>query len=118
MRIITALLLVFYTSAHAQDSTASRKVRISLEGMIGVSFGNNLVAINVGGPNLKLKLGNKLAVGVCAMPSLFIHDGKPEPKLGVGFRVDYGRLVFLVPGYYISNQSKWLWSYGIGYKFH
>lgn len=117
MRLITVLLLVFCTSAHAQDATAAKKVRITLEGMIGISFGNNLVAINVGGPTLKAKIG-KLGIGVCAMPSLFIHDGKPEPKLGVGFRVDYGRLVFLVPGYYISNQSKWLWSYGIGYKFH
>jgi len=113
MRIVTVLLLIaFCASAHAQ------KASVSLEGMAGVSFGKNLVAINVGGPNLKLKIGDKLGIGICAMPSLFIHDSKPEPKLGVGFRIDYGKIVFLVPGYYLSSQSKWLWSYGLGYKFH
>ena len=117
MRILTVVLLITCMSAHAQDTTA-KKVRFSLEGMIGVSFGNNLVSFNVGGPNLKLKINSKLEVGVCALPSLFIHDSRPEPKLGIGFRVDYGKYVFLVPGYYLSNQSKWLWSYGLGYKFH
>ncbi|WP_343306618.1 hypothetical protein AAHN97_05840 [Chitinophaga niabensis] len=117
MRILIVLFLIISMSVRAQDSTA-KKIRFSLEGMIGVSFGNNLVAVNVGGPNLKLKVGEHWSVGICALPSLFIHDGKPEPKLGLGFRVDYRRFVFLVPGYYISNQSKWLWSYGLGYKFH
>lgn len=117
MRILTALLLITCLSARAQDSTA-KKIRFSLEGMIGVSFGNNLTAFNVGGPNLKLKAGEHLSFGICALPSLFIHEGKVEPKLGLGFRVDYRRFVFLVPGYYLSNQSKWLWSYGLGYKFH
>ncbi|SIN94449.1 hypothetical protein [Chitinophaga niabensis] len=117
MRMLTTLFLFTCIAAQAQDSTA-KKLRFSLEGMIGVSFGNSLTAINVGGPHLKLKVGEQWSVGICALPSLFIHEGKPEPKLGLGFRVDYRRFVFLVPGYYLSNQSRWLWSYGIGYKFH
>jgi hypothetical protein len=105
---------------HAQKADTARRsnLRLELEGMAGVSFGNNTVAFNVGGPNLKLKVGPDLAIGLGAFPSLLIVHGKAEPKLGAGPRVDYRHFVLFVPGFYHTKTSEWIWTFGLGYKFH
>lgn len=119
-------ICLFYTvSLFAQNSQPDtivvkkkERFKIGLEGIAAVSFGNNVVAINVGGPSLKLKLSPKWGIGVGAVPSLYISHGKAEPKLGLAPRVDYGNFILVVPGFYVAKTEKWVWTVGIGYKFH
>jgi hypothetical protein len=117
--------LFYASSSFAQSSNSDTTVvkkkerfKVGLEGIAAVSFGNDVVAINVGGPALKLKLSPKWGIGVGAFPSLYISHGKVEPKLGLAPRVDYGNFILIVPGYYISKTEKWIWTVGAGYKFH
>ncbi len=74
--------------------------------------------MNVGGPNLKLRVGHMLSLGVGAFPSLLIVDSKAEPKLGLSPRLDYGKLLSSAPAYHRASDHSWLWTYGFGYKFH
>lgn len=120
--ILSALILFYSAALMAQrtDSLPAKKkkpFRIGLEGMAGVSFGNNVVAFNIGGPHLKLNIAPRWSIGVGALPSLMIINGKAEPRLGLAPRVDYRNLVLLVPGYYMTKTEKWLWTVGLGYKF-
>lgn len=127
MKILICLCtcLIYTLSLFAQNGQPDtvvikkkEKFKIALEGMVAVSFGNNVVAFNVGGPSLKLKLSPKLGIGVGAFPSLYIAHGKVEPKLGLAPRLDYGNFILIVPGYYLSKTEKWVWTVGAGYKFH
>lgn len=102
----------------ADSSRPKRAVTVGLEGMAGISAGNNTIAFNVGGPHLKLKLGKNFGVALAAFPSLLIVDGKAEPRLGVGPRLDYRSFVLIVPGYFHNKSDKWIWTAGVGYKFH
>lgn len=116
--LIPALLAGRLLFAQSADSTRSpRPLSIGLEGMAGVSFGDKTVAFNVGGPHLKLKLGPFWSVALAAFPSLLIVDGKAEPRLGIGPRLDYRKLVLIVPAFFHNKSDKWIWTAGLGYKF-
>lgn len=119
--ILPVLLTGMFLYAQDADTAKVKKQKnfsIGLEGMAGVSVGNSTIAFNVGGPNIKLKAGSDFGVGVAAFPSLLIVHGKAEPKLGVGPRVDYRHFVLFVPGFYHTKTSEWIWTAGVGYKFH
>ncbi|WP_346317906.1 hypothetical protein [Chitinophaga sp. YIM B06452] len=112
----TILLIL---ALHTSDSTVKkqRPFTAGLEGAAAVTVGNNIVSVNVGGPCLRLRLTPKWAVGVAAVPSLFIFNGKAEPKLGLTPRLDYGKWQLQTPGFYMAKTDKWAWTFGLGYKF-
>lgn len=123
MKMLTFLIPVLLTGqqliAQSADSTRQRRqLSVGLEGMAGVSFGDKTIAFNVGGPHLKLKLGQTWSVALAAFPSLLIVDSKAEPRLGIGPRVDYRNLVLIVPAFFHNKTDNWIWTVGLGYKFH
>ncbi|HBK83195.1 MAG TPA: hypothetical protein DDZ41_06295 [Flavobacterium sp.] len=118
------LIVIFtFTSfvAKGQEKTVvdnSSKSAISLEGMVGFSFGKDFYSVNVGGPSLFLVLNKDWKIGVGALPSLFLLEGKLGARLGVAPRVDYKNLVFFVPFFHRDKTEEWICSVGFGYKFH
>lgn len=123
MKHLASLIPVLLTGqilfAQTSDTTRHRRpLSVGLEGMAGVSFGDKTVAFNVGGPHLKLKLGSSWSVALAAFPSLLIVDRKAEPRLGIGPRLDYRNLVLIVPAFFHNKTDRWVWTAGIGYKFH
>jgi hypothetical protein len=115
------LVQFFCFVAKGQDSTSIRKTSnwdVSLEGMIGVSFGNNFYSMNVGGPSLFLNLNKDWKIGVGALPSLYVLNGKLGARLGVSPRIDYKNLVLIAPFFHRDTVDEWIWSVGFGYKFH
>jgi hypothetical protein len=89
-----------------------------MEGMLGVSFGPEFYAVNVGGPSLFLNINPDWKVGVGALPSLYVHEGKLGARLGVAPRVDYRQFALFVPFFHMDSDDRWVWSVGLGYKFH
>lgn len=90
---ISCLLLVLINSfsllAQESDLHDTRaKYDLSLEGMFGFSVGNDFYAINVGGPSLFLVLNHNWKIGVGALPSIYLLNGKAGARLGVSPRVD------------------------------
>jgi len=125
MKINELPLIVFFilTSfvAQGQDTTLTEKPSkfdIGLEGMIGVSFGKDFYSVNVGGPSLFLVLNKDWKIGVGALPSLYLLEGKLGARLGVAPRVDYKNLVLFAPFFHRDKTDEWIWSVGFGYKFH
>jgi len=121
----TLQLVVFFvlTSfvAKSQDITSEikpSKFDIGLEGMLGVSAGKDFYSINVGGPGLFLVLNKDLKIGVGALPSLYLLEGKLGARLGVSPRIDYKNIVLLAPFFHRDKTDSWIWSVGFGYKFH
>lgn len=119
-----AILLFFVCSsfaANSQDSTtvkSSTKFNVGLEGMLGFSVGNKFYSMNVGGPSLYLVLNKDWKIGVGAFPSLYLLNGKLGARLGVAPKVEYKNLVFFAPFFYREKTEQWIWSIGLGYKFH
>lgn len=118
-------LIVFFilTSfvAKSQDTTSIEKPSkfdISLEGMIGVSFGKDFYSVNVGGPGLFLVLNKDWKIGVGALPSLYIFEGRLGARLGVSPRIDYKNIVLIAPFFHRDTADEWICSVGFGYKFH
>lgn len=108
-------------AAKSQDtiSTAKQsKFDIGLEGMLGVSFGKDFYSVNVGGPSLFLVLNKDWKIGVGALPSLYLLEGKLGARLGVAPRIDYKNLVLFAPFFHRDKTEEWIWSVGFGYKFH
>jgi hypothetical protein len=91
---------------------------VGLEGMLGVSFGKDFYAVNVGGPGLFLVLNEDFKIGVGALPSLYSHEGRLGARLGVSPRIDYKNMVFIAPFFHKENRNLWISSIGFGYKFH
>ncbi len=123
MKYLVLLLMALLTGrclfAQSTDSSRQRrKLSVGLEGMAGVSFGDKTIAFNVGGPHLKLKFSTAFSVALAAFPSLLIVDGKAEPRLGIGPRMDYRNFVLIVPAFFHNKSDKWIWTVGVGYKFH
>lgn len=118
--ILFLLILISFT-AKSQDTTTVKqpsKWDVGLEGMLGVSFGNDFYAVNVGGPSLFLVLNQDLKIGVGALPSFYLFEGKWGARLGVGPRIDYKNLAFFAPFFHRDTTDEWIWSVGFGYKFH
>jgi hypothetical protein len=123
MKILPFFVLLMFTSlfVKGQDTTSIEnpaKFNIGLEGMIGVSFGNDFYSVNVGGPGLFLVFNKDLKIGVGALPSLYLLEGKLGARLGVAPRIDYKNLVLFAPFFHRDTVDEWIWSVGIGYKFH
>jgi len=113
------IFMLFSTWSFAQDTDKNKKgLDIGLEGMVGVSVGNNFYAFNVGGPALMLRLNQNWKIGVGALPSFYILNGKTGARLGVSPRLDYKNFVLIVPFYHRDSTNEWIWSVGMGYKFH
>lgn len=119
-----AMLLFFLCiafAANSQDSTTinnTKKFNVGLEGMLGFSVGENFYSMNVGGPSLFLVLNKDWKIGIGAFPSLYLLEGKLGARLGVAPKVEYKNLVFFAPFFYREKTEKWIWSFGLGYKFH
>lgn len=123
INILPIFVLLMFTSllVKGQDTTSiaiPSKFDIGLEGMIGVSFGEDFYSVNVGGPSLFLVLNKDWKIGVGALPSLYLLEGKLGARLGVAPRVDYKNLVLFAPFFHRDTTGEWIWSVGFGYKFH
>ncbi|MBW3467215.1 hypothetical protein [Arthrospiribacter ruber] len=115
------IIIATYTPLFAQEEEEKKPNNswdIGLEGMAGFSVGPKVVAFNVGGPSLLLRLNDKFKIGVGAIPSFFYLEGRPTARLGVGPRIDYGNFAFFAPFFHRDITDEWLWSVGLGYKFH
>ena len=60
-----------------------KRFEAGFDGMLAVSYGNETLGINVGGPSLKYKFTKSFKVGVGAFPSLIVADDKAYPRLAV-----------------------------------
>jgi len=98
------------------ETKSEKQINLSLEGMIGISVGDGIIGINVGGPSLKLKIKD-FKIGVGAFPSLIIIDDKAAPRLAVSPIVEYKKWMLITPYYGYDSKDKMLWTFGIGYKF-
>ena len=105
--------LASFSSAHAQETKAA----VYLDGMLGVTVGPGFVSLNIGGPSLSLVLNQDFKVGVGALPSIYIEDGKATPKLGIGPRVDLKKVSIIAPFFPAQSTGKWAGSLGLAYKF-
>lgn len=117
------LVVNFYTEelwAQTVQQAADQKSSwdVGLEGMLGASAGKNFYSFNVGGPSLHLRLTKDLKIGVGALPSFYVRDGKTGAKLGVAPRLDYKSWVLIVPFFHFDKTEVWVSSAGMGYKFH
>lgn len=104
-----------------QDLTSVKQAShwdVGFEGMLGVLFCQDFYSINVGGPSLFLVLNEDWRIGVGALPSLYIFEGKLGARLGVSPRIDYKNLVLFAPFFHRDTTEEWIWSVGFGYKFH
>lgn len=121
--MVSVLLLLILISfvARSQDSTSvyrAPKWNVGLEGMLGVSFGKDFYSMNVGGPAFFLVLNKNLKIGLGALPSIYLFEGKLGARLGVSPRIDYKDLVLIAPFFHRDTADEWIWSVGFGYKFH
>lgn len=122
-QIFTSFLfvLLFYCTARGQEAIAPKqntKWDVGLEGMIGVSVGKDFYSVNVGGPALFLGLNKNLKIGIGALPSLYLLNGKLGARLGVSPRIDYRNVVLIAPFFHRDRTEEWIWPVGFGYKFH
>lgn len=112
------IILLFPHITFAQEVEKRPVVDFALEGMAGVAFGKNITSFNVGGPSLMLAVNRNFKVGFGALPSFYIKDGKTGAKLGVAPRMDYRQWALFAPFYHFEGTDEWVWSIGVGYKFH
>ncbi len=114
-------LMLYSTISMGQDTTSVKnksKFDVGLEGMLGFSVGKNFYSMNVGGPGLYLRINNDWKIGIGALPSIFLLNGKLGARLGVSPRVDYKNFVIMAPFFHRDVTGEWIPSFGLGYKFH
>ena len=118
---IVSMCMLVVPSAKSQDAVSTKPSaawKVGLEGMLGVSFGESFYSVNVGGPSLLLGLSKDWKIGIGALPSLYLLDGKLGARLGVSPRIDYKNYVLIAPFFHKDRTDEWIWSVGFGYKFH
>ena len=115
---LTFCLLSYFAKGQEVIPNQKKTSIISLEGMVGVSFGKEFYSMNVGGPALFLNLSPDLKIGLGAFPSLYLLNNKLGARLGVSPRIDYKNLVFFAPFFHREVLNTWIGSVGFGYKFH
>lgn len=118
---VLLILFLILPKANGQDTLSVKqppKWEMGFEGMLGVSFGDDFYAFNVGGPAFQLVINEDFKIGVGAFPSFYILNGKTGARLGVSPRIDYKNLVFNAPFFHRDSADEWIWSVGLGYKFH
>lgn len=121
IRLFCFLLCLSVLEVKSQDSTSTTnpsKFDFALEGMVGMSIGKNFFSWNVGGPGFYLVVNKNFKVGVGALPSLFLLNGKLGARLAVAPRIDYKNYVFVAPFFHRDVTGEWISSIGLGYKFH
>ncbi|KHJ36488.1 hypothetical protein PBAC_33480 [Pedobacter glucosidilyticus] len=120
--IILGIAFLISTLTYAQEQEKkieeNPKWDIGLEGMLGFAVGKDFYAFNVGGPSLMLRLNNNWKLGVGALPSFYIKNGKTGAKLGVAPRIDYKNFALIAPFFHFDSTDEWVWSIGLGYRFH
>lgn len=105
---------LFAQTAASPDNKKSA-ASIGLEGTLGISVGENLVALNVGGPSFAVRLNPNWKVGVMALPSVYFRQGKAGTRLGVAPRVQYKKVSFILPLY--EFNTVWYLTAGLSYQF-
>lgn len=113
----TVVLLSLHGLAQENSSNSKPQIKLSIDGMIGASFGKNFYTINIGGPALFLNMNKDLKFGFGMLPSLYSENGKFGTRLGMSPRVDYKNIVFMIPFFPGQPFGKWVGSVGMGYKF-
>lgn len=120
--VIFGVVFLISTFTYAQEQEKNEeenpKWDIGMEGMLGIAAGNDFYAFNVGGPTLMLRLNKDWKVGVGALPSFYIKEGKTGAKLGVSPRIDFKNYALIAPFFHFESTHKWVWTIGLGYKFH
>ena len=102
---------------------AKSKFDLGLEGMLGLSIGPDLYALNVGGPSFKVRINNDLKIGIGALPSLYLYKNELRASLGVSPNIYYKNFVLIAPFYNLRDPESldgsyiFVWSIGLGYKF-
>jgi hypothetical protein len=115
---LTFLISTLIYAQEQEKKEENSKWDVGLEGMLGFAAGKDFYAFNVGGPSLMLRLNNDCKIGVSALPSFYIKEGKTGAKLGVSPRIDYKNFALIAPFFQFDSTNKWVWSIGLGYKFH
>ncbi len=117
--VVLIFLLCRISDSTAQAESFNEKMSgLSIDGMLGFGISNNFFAINVGGPSFLVRLSKDIKIGIGALPSLYFKEGKSGAKLGVSPRVDIRSLVLIAPFFHFDTTDEWLWSVGMGYRFH
>jgi hypothetical protein len=120
-RILFFLIVVIYLSLHVCGQTdlkkSEKKVSVSMEGVLSVSFGKNFYSINLGGPSLVVHINKDLRFAAGPVPSLYSTGGKFGPRLGMAPRIEYKSVVFIMPFFTGEKFGDWVGSIGLGYKF-
>ncbi len=114
------VVLLFSVVSFAQTEEKVKpenKIEAGFEGILGLSYNERIVALHVGGPSFKYKLGNHFKIGVGAFPSLIMLDDKVMPRLGFSPILEYKKWNFIAPYYGFDSKDRELWSFGLGYKF-
>ena len=94
-----------------------KNVEAGFDGMLGLSYGTDTMALNVGGPSLKYKFNKNFKVGIGALPSLIHMDDKVQPRLAFSPIVEYRKWMLITPYYGYNTKDKMIWTFGVGYKF-
>lgn len=121
--LFLVVLVLSFSAVHAQHASDSlkpddKKFDLGFEGMLGASVGNDFYSFNVGGPSFRFRITKDIRVGLGALPSFYVKNGQPGAKLGVSPRIDYKNIVLIAPFFHFEHDNEWVWSIGIGYKFH
>ncbi len=126
--IIAATFSLFALTVIAQDvpkpavqpATASTATQnnfaAGFDGMLAVSYGSNVLGINVGGPSLKYKFTKDFKLGAGAFPSLIFLGGQALPRLAVSPIMEYKKWMLITPYYGFDKHNNAIWTFGIGYK--
>jgi hypothetical protein len=121
MKIAYLILILTFSCingwAQEKSKNPAPQMQLSIDGMIGASFGKNFYTLNIGGPAVFLNFQKDLKVGIGMLPSLYSENGKFGTRLGLSPRVDYKNLVFMIPFFPSQPFGKWVASAGLGYKF-
>ncbi|GHB27212.1 hypothetical protein [Mongoliitalea lutea] len=108
------LLIASQVSAQSDEKQIKKTSQVSLEGMLGISVGNDFYAVNVGGPLLFLVVNENVKFGVGALPSIYLLNGKLGARLGVSPRIDFKNIALIAPFYHRDTTGEWIWSVGMG----
>lgn len=117
LSVMTVFAQDTVTTAAAPVAPAVKNVEAGFDGMLGLSYGTDTMALNVGGPSLKYKFNKNFKVGIGAFPSLIHMDDKVQPRLAFSPIVEYKRWMLITPYYGYNSEDKMIWTFGVGYKF-
>lgn len=86
--LLLIILLFAYFGLFAQNDenkeNTSKKLEVSLEGMLAASAGKKFYAFNVGGPALGLNLNNNIKLALLLILRFTLNRGKQALNLVLG----------------------------------